>query len=97
MGCSPNCGLITVATIGAVLAVLGAILIPVGNHFIDKTVEKEVVIENGTIAYQNWVLPGSPIYREFWVFDVQNPEDVMQNGSACSSPAPCSSDCPISS
>ncbi|KAG8142420.1 hypothetical protein E2320_006338, partial [Naja naja] len=75
MGCSPNCGLITVATIGAVLAVLGAILIPVGNHFIDKTVEKEVVIENGTIAYQNWVLPGSPIYREFWVFDVQNPED----------------------
>uniref|UniRef100_A0A8C6XWR6 Platelet glycoprotein 4 n=1 Tax=Naja naja TaxID=35670 RepID=A0A8C6XWR6_NAJNA len=82
MGCSPNCGLITVATIGAVLAVLGAILIPVGNHFIDKTVEKEVVIENGTIAYQNWVLPGSPIYREFWVFDVQNPEDVMQNGSA---------------
>uniref|UniRef100_A0A8C5RGK6 Uncharacterized protein n=1 Tax=Laticauda laticaudata TaxID=8630 RepID=A0A8C5RGK6_LATLA len=43
---------------------------------------QEVVIENGTIGYENWVLPGSPIYREFWVFDVQNPEDVMQNGSA---------------
>ncbi|XP_026545669.1 platelet glycoprotein 4-like [Notechis scutatus] len=82
MGCNPNCALLTVATIGAVLAVLGGILIPVGNHFIDKTVKKEVVIENGTIAYENWVLPGSPVYREIWVFDVQNPEDVMQNGSA---------------
>ncbi|XP_026577864.1 platelet glycoprotein 4-like isoform X2 [Pseudonaja textilis] len=82
MGCNPNCGLLAVATIGAVLAVLGGILIPVGNHFIDKTIKKEVVIEKGTIAYENWVLPGSPIYREIWVFDVQNPEDVMQNGSA---------------
>ncbi|XP_070615145.1 platelet glycoprotein 4-like [Erythrolamprus reginae] len=81
MGCNLNCGLLTLATIGAILAILGGILIPVGNYFIDKTVRKEVVIENGTIAYDNWIVPGSPIYREFWFFDVQNPEDVMQNGS----------------
>ncbi|ETE60338.1 hypothetical protein L345_13920, partial [Ophiophagus hannah] len=24
----------------------------------------------------------SPIYRQFWLFDVQNPEEVMKNGSA---------------
>uniref|UniRef100_A0ACB8FQA6 Platelet glycoprotein 4 n=1 Tax=Sphaerodactylus townsendi TaxID=933632 RepID=A0ACB8FQA6_9SAUR len=41
----------------------------------------DCVIENGTIAYENWVVPGSPVYREFWIFNVENPSDVMQNGS----------------
>lgn len=41
---------------------------------------QEVVIENGTIAYENWIVPGSPVYRQFWIFDVQNPAEVM-NGS----------------
>ncbi|KAK9392144.1 platelet glycoprotein 4-like [Crotalus adamanteus] len=70
------------AAIGALLAVFGGILIPVGNHFIEKTIKKEAVIENGTIAYENWIVPGCPIYRQFWVFDVQNPEEVMEKGSA---------------
>uniref|UniRef100_A0A8C5S352 Platelet glycoprotein 4 n=1 Tax=Laticauda laticaudata TaxID=8630 RepID=A0A8C5S352_LATLA len=82
MGCNQRCGLLTVAIIGAVLAILGGVLIPVGNHFVKKTIKREAVIEKGTIAYQNWVIPGSPIYRQFWLFDVQNPEEVMQNGSA---------------
>uniref|UniRef100_A0A2D4L570 Platelet glycoprotein 4 n=1 Tax=Micrurus spixii TaxID=129469 RepID=A0A2D4L570_9SAUR len=82
MGCNQRCGLLTVAIIGAVLAILGGVLIPVGNHFVGKTIKREAVIEKGTIAYQNWVVPGSPIYRQFWLFDVQNPEEVMKNGSA---------------
>ncbi|XP_034260680.1 platelet glycoprotein 4-like [Pantherophis guttatus] len=81
MGCNTNCGLLTVATVGAVVAILGGILIPVGKYFVRETIKKEVVLENGTIGYENWILPGSTIYREFWVFDVQNPEDVMENGS----------------
>ncbi|KAM6437617.1 platelet glycoprotein 4 isoform 3-T20 [Liasis olivaceus] len=82
MGCNRSCGLLTVAIIGAVLAILGGILIPVGNHFVEKTIKKESVIENGTTAYKNWIVPGSPVYRQFWFFDVQNPDDVMANGSA---------------
>ncbi|XP_015743922.1 platelet glycoprotein 4-like [Python bivittatus] len=82
MGCNRSCGLLTVAIIGAVLAILGGILIPVGNHFVEKTIKKETVIENGTTIYSNWIVPGSPVYRQFWFFDVQNPEDVMENGSA---------------
>ncbi|XP_032088063.1 platelet glycoprotein 4-like [Thamnophis elegans] len=81
MGCHLNCGLLTVAIIGAGLAILGGILIPVGKHFVDKKIKEEVVIKNGTIAYDNWVVPGSTFYREFWFFDVQNPEDVMESGS----------------
>lgn len=42
---------------------------------------QETVIENGTIAYENWIVPGSPVYRQFWIFDVQNPEEVIANAS----------------
>ncbi|XP_006026688.1 platelet glycoprotein 4 [Alligator sinensis] len=80
MGCNRNCGLLTGAIIGAVLAIFGGVLIPLGDYFITSTIKKEVVIENGTIAYENWIVPGSPVYRQFWIFDVQNPAEVM-NGS----------------
>ncbi|KAG8508454.1 Platelet glycoprotein 4 [Galemys pyrenaicus] len=81
MGCDRNCGLITGAVIGAVLAVFGGILMPVGDMLIEKTITKESVLENGTIAFQNWVKTGSDVYRQFWIFDVQNPQEVMMNGS----------------
>ncbi|XP_053873348.1 platelet glycoprotein 4 [Malaclemys terrapin pileata] len=80
MGCGRNCGLLTGAIIGGVLAVFGGALIPVGDYLVNRTIRKEDVIENGTIAYENWVVPGSPVYRQFWFYDVQNPQEVM-NGS----------------
>ncbi|XP_047608210.1 platelet glycoprotein 4-like isoform X2 [Phacochoerus africanus] len=81
MVCDRNCGLITGAVIGAVLAVLGGILIPVGDMLIEKKVKKEVVLEEGTIAFKNWVETGTEVYRQFWIFDVQNPEEVAVNSS----------------
>ncbi|XP_074873427.1 platelet glycoprotein 4 [Carettochelys insculpta] len=81
MGCSRNCGLLAGAIIGAVLAVFGGALIPLGDHLINKKIREQDVIENGTIAYENWVVPGSPVYRQFWLYDVQNPDEVMNNGS----------------
>uniref|UniRef100_A0A8D0SI17 Platelet glycoprotein 4 n=1 Tax=Sus scrofa TaxID=9823 RepID=A0A8D0SI17_PIG len=81
MVCDRNCGLITGAVIGAVLAVLGGILIPVGDMLIEKKVKKEVVLEEGTIAFKNWVKTGTEVYRQFWIFDVQNPEEVAVNSS----------------
>lgn len=79
MGCNRNCGLITGAVIGAVLAVFGGVLMPVGDMLIEKTIKKEVVLEEGTIAYKNWVKTGTTVYRQFWIFDVQNPDDVATN------------------
>ncbi|XP_004702680.1 platelet glycoprotein 4 [Echinops telfairi] len=81
MGCDRNCGLIAGAVIGAVLAVFGGILMPVGDMLIEKTIKKEVVLEEGTIAYQNWVKTGTDVYRQFWIFDVQNPQEVTVNSS----------------
>ncbi|NWU33907.1 CD36 protein, partial [Hylia prasina] len=81
MGCNRNCGLLTGAIIGGVLAIFGGILIPVGDNLIGKGVKKEAVIVNGTSAYQNWVVPGSSVYREFWIFHVLNPSEVMLDGA----------------
>lgn len=81
MGCDRNCGLIAGAVIGAVLAVFGGILMPVGDMLIEKTIKKEVVLEEGTIAYKNWVKTGTEVYRQFWIFDVQNPQEVAVNSS----------------
>ncbi|KAF4020029.1 hypothetical protein G4228_011808 [Cervus hanglu yarkandensis] len=81
MGCSRNCGLIAGAVIGAVLAVFGGILMPVGDMLIQKTIKKEVVLEEGTIAFKNWVKTGTDVYRQFWIFDVQNPDEVAVNST----------------
>lgn len=44
MGCDRNCGLIAGAVIGAVLAVFGGILMPVGDMLIEKTIKKVQVV-----------------------------------------------------
>ncbi|XP_075413764.1 platelet glycoprotein 4 [Tenrec ecaudatus] len=82
MGCDRNCGLIAGAVIGAVLAVFGGVLMPVGDMIIEKTIQKEAVLEEGTIAFENWVKTGTEVYRQFWIFDVQNPEEVVVNSSS---------------
>uniref|UniRef100_A0A8C5TL53 Platelet glycoprotein 4 n=1 Tax=Malurus cyaneus samueli TaxID=2593467 RepID=A0A8C5TL53_9PASS len=81
MGCISNYGFLVVAIIGAVLAILGGVLIPVGDYIIEKAVKKEAVIVNGTAAYQNWIVPGSSVYREFWIFHVLNPSEVIEEGA----------------
>ncbi|NXO24271.1 CD36 protein, partial [Cisticola juncidis] len=81
MGCNRSWGLLAGAIIGAVLAIFGGVLIPVGDNLISKAVKKEAVIVNGTAAFQNWLVPGSTVYREFWIFHVLNPSEVMDEGA----------------
>ncbi|NWW71688.1 CD36 protein, partial [Climacteris rufus] len=81
MGCNRNCGLLTGAIVGAVLAILGGVLIPVGDYIIDKAVKQQAIIVNGTAAYENWIVPGSSVYREFWFFHVLNPSEVSDEGA----------------
>nr|BAE31585.1 unnamed protein product [Mus musculus] len=54
---------------------------PVGDMLIEKTIKREVVLEEGTTAFKNWVKTGTTVYRQFWIFDVQNPDDVAKNSS----------------
>ncbi|KAM9311749.1 platelet glycoprotein 4 [Gastrophryne carolinensis] len=77
MCCNKQCWLIVGSVIGGLLAILGGILFPVGDLLIEGEIDKEAVIEEGTIAYENWILPGSAVYRQFWIFHVLNPEDAI--------------------
>uniref|UniRef100_A0A8C9CXP6 Platelet glycoprotein 4 n=1 Tax=Phocoena sinus TaxID=42100 RepID=A0A8C9CXP6_PHOSS len=81
MGCDRNCGLIAGAVIGALMAVFGGILMPVGDMLIEKTVKKEAVLEEGTIAFKSWVKTGHRSLQTGWIFDVQDPEEVAVNSS----------------
>ena len=40
MGCDRHCGLVTGAVIGAVVALFGGILMPVGDMLIERTIKK---------------------------------------------------------
>ncbi|XP_053575731.1 platelet glycoprotein 4 [Bombina bombina] len=78
--CNAKCWLISGSVIGGLLAILGGILIPVGDIIIKGKIDKEAVIEKGTIAFENWEKTGSPVYRQFWIYNVLNPEEII-NGS----------------
>lgn len=80
--CNRRCGLIAGAVFGAVLAILGGILFPVGDLIIQGTVEQEAVIEPGTTAHENWAAAGAKVYRQFWLFEVKNPLEVVDDGAA---------------
>ncbi|XP_012709645.2 platelet glycoprotein 4 [Fundulus heteroclitus] len=80
--CNRRCGLIAGAVFGAVVAVLGGILIPVGDLIIQKTVKQEAVIEPGTTAHENWAAAGAKVYRQFWLFEVTNAQEVLDDGAA---------------
>ncbi|XP_060886076.1 platelet glycoprotein 4 [Labrus mixtus] len=79
--CNMRCGLIAGAVFGAVVAIFGGVLIPLGNSIIEGTVKKEAVIEPGTTAYDNWVATGGKVYRQFWFFEVKNPLEILQHGA----------------
>ncbi|XP_045421193.1 platelet glycoprotein 4-like [Lemur catta] len=81
MRCERNRGLIAGAVIGAILAVCGGILKPIGYRNLENTIKKEVVLEEGTLAFKNWDKAGTEIYRQLWIFDVQNPQEVMVKSS----------------
>uniref|UniRef100_A0AAY4CFV2 Platelet glycoprotein 4 n=1 Tax=Denticeps clupeoides TaxID=299321 RepID=A0AAY4CFV2_9TELE len=79
--CDTKTGLIVGAVLAGVAALLGAILIPVGNMIIESTVKKETVLEQGTTAYETWTSVETPVYRQFWIYNVQNPWEVVQEGA----------------
>ena len=45
------------------------------------SVSQEAILEEGTIALKNWFKTDTDVYRQFWIFNIQNPEEVAVDSS----------------
>lgn len=56
---------------------IALVLSNVFPHFLQSVVEKEVVLKNGTEAFEAWESPPAPIYMQFYFFNLTNPLEVL--------------------
>lgn len=38
------------------------------------------MLVNGSTAFENFVSTGATVYRQFWIFNVTNPTEVVRDG-----------------
>lgn len=38
------------------------------------------MLVNGSTAFENFVSTGATVYRQFWIFNVTNPTEVVERG-----------------
>uniref|UniRef100_A0A1A7YQ99 Scavenger receptor class B, member 2 n=1 Tax=Iconisemion striatum TaxID=60296 RepID=A0A1A7YQ99_9TELE len=74
-----QCCIYTVGVFSILLLILGISLVlsDVFPNVLKTTVKKEVVLRNGTEAFEAWEDPPAPIYMQFYFFNVTNPEEVL--------------------
>ncbi|TDH01972.1 hypothetical protein EPR50_G00168370 [Perca flavescens] len=56
---------------------IALVLSNVFTHLVQSVVEKEVVLKNGTEAFEAWENPPAPIYMQFYFFNLTNPMEVL--------------------
>ncbi|ESO03442.1 hypothetical protein HELRODRAFT_192040 [Helobdella robusta] len=73
------------STVLAIFFVIGMVLLTVGvsfNYFFDcfveKKLQKNLNLLNGTEAYANWLQPPVPVYMSFYFFNVTNYEEFSR-------------------
>lgn len=59
------------------IAGISLVLSNVFPHFVQSEVKKEIVLENGTEAFEAWENPPAPIYMQFYFFNLTNPLEVL--------------------
>ncbi|XP_063103312.1 lysosome membrane protein 2 [Cavia porcellus] len=45
---------------------------------VDRAVQKNVVLRNGTEVFHSWESPPLPVYTQFYFFNVTNPEEILR-------------------
>nr|XP_057914231.1 lysosome membrane protein 2c [Doryrhamphus excisus] len=46
-------------------------------HVVQSEAEREIVLQNGTVAFDAWEDPPAPIYMQFYFFNLTNPLEVL--------------------
>ncbi|XP_061400083.1 protein croquemort [Musca vetustissima] len=74
--CSVKQQKIWVFSIGTILTVLGAIMIPFWPTWSDDIVKSMMSLSPGSIIYNKWVVTPLPVYMSFYMYNWTNPEEV---------------------
>ncbi|KAF6372432.1 scavenger receptor class B member 2 [Rhinolophus ferrumequinum] len=45
---------------------------------VDQTIEKNIVLRNGSETFDSWKQPPLPVYTQFYFFNVTNPEEILR-------------------
>ncbi|XP_053709141.1 lysosome membrane protein 2c [Synchiropus splendidus] len=56
---------------------IALVLSNVFPQLVQSVVKKQVVLENGTMAFDAWESPPAPIYMQFYFFNLTNPTEVL--------------------
>ncbi|KAM9735347.1 lysosome membrane protein 2c [Menidia menidia] len=75
-----SCCVYSLGVFSILLFILGISLVlsDVFEHLWQSVVKTEVVLKNGTEAFEAWEDPPAPIYMQFYFFNVTNPLEVLE-------------------
>uniref|UniRef100_A0A5F5PG43 Scavenger receptor class B member 2 n=2 Tax=Equus TaxID=9789 RepID=A0A5F5PG43_HORSE len=75
-----RCCFYTVGTLSLLLLVTSVTLLVarVFQKAVDQTIEKNVVLRNGSETFNSWKNPPLPVYSQFYFFNVTNPEEILR-------------------
>lgn len=75
-----RCCFYTAGTLSLLLLVTSVTLLVarVFQKAVDQTIEKNMVLQNGTKVFDSWEKPPLPVYIQFYFFNVTNPEEILQ-------------------
>ncbi|KAM7439971.1 the CD36 [Porites harrisoni] len=78
--CSKKLWIICLSASGVVLLALGLAFGVSGvfDKLINENVDKDVQLKAGSLVYKEWIKPSVPIYMKYFVFNVTNPNEVME-------------------
>ncbi|XP_062618406.1 lysosome membrane protein 2-like isoform X1 [Saccostrea cucullata] len=63
---------------GVLFVIVGVTLIPIVDYIVRKEIEKTVILKEGNLLYNTWRDLPIPIYMQFYMFDLTNPEEVKR-------------------
>ena len=65
-------------TLGILFLLAGVILYPMMDSFIQNKINEDLVLKPDSEGYKQWKDPSVPIYLQFFMFDVMNPDEAKQ-------------------
>ncbi|XP_029090525.1 lysosome membrane protein 2 [Monodon monoceros] len=75
-----RCCFYVVGTLSLLLLVTSVTLLVarVFQKAVDQTIEKNIVLRNGSETFESWRKPPLPVHTQFYFFNVTNPEEVLR-------------------